>query len=349
VHQIYGLFGDDKPMSNLFQTSNKMWKEVAAGMGAQYHLWNAAEVESLVKQRYPQFWDMYCGVRYPIMRADIGRLAVLHNYGGLYADLDIMPNRTWYAQAALAVPRVQVLPARPSAKTTRQSGTVRTYLEMEVIVGAKGNPMFIDWLTHIRKEIACKSYARKESFWYHAKMRYVYNTTGPRSMARFLKLPANVEHVKSLKFLECNHFKEAKDLTQMQRRYFDVISHESNSYFTDAHEIKVPVGPADESLPTLPMAKRMRVTAPSQEMKEHDAANGRDPSDGSQTGACSSELDALKVETQRLQAEVSAYRDRESALRKQFRKYKNSTATQTVLQDMPKDLRHWLTHERSKD
>ena len=36
VHQIYGLFGDDKPMSKLFQTSNRMWKEVAAGMGAQY-------------------------------------------------------------------------------------------------------------------------------------------------------------------------------------------------------------------------------------------------------------------------------------------------------------------------
>ena len=83
VHQIYGLFGDDKPMSKLFQTSNRMWKEVAAGMGAQYHLWNAAEVESLVKQRYPEFWDMYRGVRYPIMRADIGRLVVLHNYGGM--------------------------------------------------------------------------------------------------------------------------------------------------------------------------------------------------------------------------------------------------------------------------
>ena len=55
VHQNFGLFGDDKPMSNFFQTSNRMWKEVAAGMGEQYHLWNAAEVESLVKQRYPQF------------------------------------------------------------------------------------------------------------------------------------------------------------------------------------------------------------------------------------------------------------------------------------------------------
>ena len=70
-------------------------------------------------------------------------------------------------------------------------------------------------------------------------------------MAKFMKRPANAEHFKTLKFLECNHFKEAKDLTQMQRRYFDVISHESNSYFTDAHEILVAVGLGDESLPPL--------------------------------------------------------------------------------------------------
>ena len=71
--------------------------------------------------------------------------------------------------------------------------------------------------------------------------------------------------------------------------YSDVISHESNSYFTDAHEVLVHVGPVDEVSPPLPMAKRMRVKAPSQEMKEHDAANGRELV-ASQIGACSSEL-----------------------------------------------------------
>ena len=75
----------------------------------------------------------------------------------------------------------------------------------------------------------------------------------------------------------------------MQRRYFYVISHVSNSYFTDAHEILVPVGLGGEVLPSRPMAKRMRVKAPSQEMKEHDAANGRELV-ASQIGACSSEL-----------------------------------------------------------
>ena len=108
VHQIYGLFGDGKPMSALFQESHRRWSDVAAGMGAQYHLWNADELESLVKQRYPQLWDMYCGVRCPIMRSDIGRIVVIHAYGGLYADLDIYPNRTWYEQSSFTLPRVQM-------------------------------------------------------------------------------------------------------------------------------------------------------------------------------------------------------------------------------------------------
>ena len=106
IHQIYGLFGDGKPMSDLFITSRDMWTRVAEGIGAKYILWTAPDVESLMKQRYPQFWDMYCGVRYPIMRVDIGRVAIIHTYGGLYSDLDVMPNRLCYEQADLVLARV---------------------------------------------------------------------------------------------------------------------------------------------------------------------------------------------------------------------------------------------------
>ena len=39
----------------------------------------------------------------------------------------------------------------------------------------------------------------------------------------------------------------------------DVISYQSQSYFTTEHEIRVPVGPGDKVLPPLPTTKRMRV------------------------------------------------------------------------------------------
>jgi hypothetical protein len=264
VHQMYGLFGDNKPMSPLFQASQRKWVEVAAGMGAQYHLWSAAEVESLVKQRYPQFGDMYCQVRYPIMRCDIGRLMILHGYGGLYADLDTMPGRAWYQQVQLAVPRVQILKTTGSGLKARRLAAKKkqtkicSFLEMEVIVAAQGNAIVLDWLEHIRQEIAGKPYKKRSSFWYNAKMRYVYNTTGPISMQRFFRLSANASRLKDMKFLECNHFKNKQSLEPSQHHRFDIISYESNSYFTDAHEIHVPVGLGDGPLPPLPTAKRLR-------------------------------------------------------------------------------------------
>ena len=57
VHQIYGLFGDGKEMSPLFLASSMQWMKVAGNMGANYHLWHAAEVESLVQDPlYYWYW-----------------------------------------------------------------------------------------------------------------------------------------------------------------------------------------------------------------------------------------------------------------------------------------------------
>jgi hypothetical protein len=280
VHQIYGLFGDDKPMSELFQKSQKMWRDVAAHMGAKYHLWNAAEVESLMKKHYPKYWAMYCGARYPIMRCDIGRLAILHCYGGLYSDLDCMPNRAWYGQAELALSRVKKLQKlccvgrpklrlavkkamkkKPTGRTSRHKPTSRDvdeYLDMEVIIGSAGNIVFLDWLAYVHQEIASKPYAQKKSFWYCAKMRYVFHTTGPHSMNRFLTKYRNDVDA-DIKYLECNYFKEVDSLSENRKRLFDVISYPSQSYFTKKHAIHVPVGLGDGSLPLLPTSKRMRV------------------------------------------------------------------------------------------
>ena len=214
-------------------------------MGATYHLWNADEVESLMKQRYPQYWDMYCNVRYPIMRADIGRIAILHTYGGLYADLDVHPNRGFYEQVKFAVarcPRQQkkksgkVKAVRLPAKKTRTC-RASTFLDMEVIVGSAGNAVFLAWLEYIREQIAEKPYKNKKNIFYKWRMRYVFHTTGPRGMTRFLNQRANAAYKRDMTFLECNHFKDAETLTAHEKRKFDVISYQSQSYFTTKHSM----------------------------------------------------------------------------------------------------------------
>jgi hypothetical protein len=268
VHQIYGLFRDGKPMSDLFEDSHRKWSEVATRMGAKYHLWDVDEVESLMKHEYTKFWRMYQDVRYPVMRADIARIAILHRFGGLYSDLDVKPNRCFYTQSEFGLARVsemcpKSLPKKVngkllSAKRNKSGAQWKTWLDMEVIVGTAGNPIFIDWLKYIRKQIPMFKYKKKGSCYNRRKMRYIWHTTGPHAMNRFLKTPVAVEKLRGFRHLECNSFKDVDSMNDSRMRHFDVISFESMSYKTDEVEIRVPVGLGEKALPILVATKRMR-------------------------------------------------------------------------------------------
>ena len=107
-HQMYVFFfRDGKPMPPLFEASRSAWQAQAEKTGARYHLWNPAEVESLIKAMMPQFWGLYVNLRFPhIQRCDIGRLIILFCCGGMYVDLDVLPNRESYMQVEFAVCRI---------------------------------------------------------------------------------------------------------------------------------------------------------------------------------------------------------------------------------------------------
>ena len=367
VHQVYGLFGDDKPMSALFETSNKQWKDVATLMSAHYHLWNTGEVEALVKKKYPQHWEMYSGVRYPIMRCDMARLMILHAYGGLYADLDTLPNREWYEDAEFALGRVKEL-----KKTTMSSKHGEgMYCEMEIIMGTKGNDIFLRWLNHMQAEIKRLPYKGPgaKPFWKMARARYVLHTTGPKSMKRFLNLPINAQIVGDMKYLELNNFKNAEQLTSNAKRCFDVVTHESNSWFTDEYEIIVAVGAGDTPLPAIPVPKRLRVkcarphtfrpgamrrrVAADQVIDAMEVCSREDAKENSEAGRADTEVKnelswvtevkANWAESRALADRLTAYQDRESQLRKFFKKFQGCVGVDTTLAFMEDDLAKWVT------
>ena len=340
VHQIYGLFGDGKPMSDLFMESSRLWRAVADTMGASYHLWNVADVEGLMKQSYGEFWAMYCGARYPIQRVDIARLAIIHRCGGLYVDLDVKPNRDWYAHTRLGLGQVLESDARPHLKG---------FLEMEVIIGERANPVFIDWLMHIRDEIARKPYHDPDSFWYTAKVRYVYHTMGPLSLRRFLRLPANANVVADLTYVTMNDFQDCDTLTARRRARLDVISHESNSYFTKEQSIFVPVGSGDSPLPSCASRKRIRAKSPSARRAVRRVADDHGPlvvtfDQGTQTEATAltaAEREELQVLREATQDGLTAKQHMVDLMRF-FKKFRKSTALRSLLQDMPPDLKKWV-------
>ena len=45
-------------------------------------------IEELIGQHYPWALDMFQGYNMEVKKADVGRVFILHHYGGLYLDLD---------------------------------------------------------------------------------------------------------------------------------------------------------------------------------------------------------------------------------------------------------------------
>ena len=122
-------------------------------------MWDADEVDTLIRTHYAFLWETYKDVRYSVMRADVGRAAVLHRYEGLYSDLDVFPNRCSYRQVPFAVRM------RPSRLT--KPGSQPTFLDMEVIVGNANHPMLLKWLHFMVSEIA--RFKFDHGFWRVAK------------------------------------------------------------------------------------------------------------------------------------------------------------------------------------
>lgn len=56
----------------------------------EYKLWTDASSEAFIELHYPKLAATYKNYPYVIQRADAIRYAILHHYGGLYIDLDIV-------------------------------------------------------------------------------------------------------------------------------------------------------------------------------------------------------------------------------------------------------------------
>jgi hypothetical protein len=56
--------------------------------GWEYRLWDDAANEALIAEHYPEFLGYFRNATPSILRIDLVRLAYLHRFGGVYADLD---------------------------------------------------------------------------------------------------------------------------------------------------------------------------------------------------------------------------------------------------------------------
>lgn len=85
IHQVWDHpAGMEMPLK--LQILSHTWKEKHPQW--EYHLWNVEEMRELVRVYYPDFWETYQNFPLDIQRWDAIRYMILHQYGGVYVDLD---------------------------------------------------------------------------------------------------------------------------------------------------------------------------------------------------------------------------------------------------------------------
>ena len=168
VHQIFGLLDDEIP--ELFVTCSKKVKEWCINNKYDYILWNKSMCDIFVSENYPEYEELYNNVRYKIMKVDIVRFLILHKHGGLYMDMDCVPKL--------------ISVKENDFKIAYKVAPKRKHYEMEIIQSFKGNKLLLEFLDYVKTQIEEKNKIEIYKTW---KARYVYHTTGPYSLNRFLK------------------------------------------------------------------------------------------------------------------------------------------------------------------
>jgi hypothetical protein len=62
----------------------------------EYRFWDDQDIDDLVRDYYPKYYDMYSNFPIHIMKIDFVRFCILHKFGGIYADLDMFCYQNFY-------------------------------------------------------------------------------------------------------------------------------------------------------------------------------------------------------------------------------------------------------------
>jgi|688.fasta_scaffold00020_8 hypothetical protein len=88
---IHQTWRSDK-LPSIFEKINE--KNKVLNSEFEFKMWSHSpgppDIDEFIKKEYNDIYHIFKGVKYGVQKADIGRLAILHYYGGIYYDLDIM-------------------------------------------------------------------------------------------------------------------------------------------------------------------------------------------------------------------------------------------------------------------
>lgn len=72
------------------------WKRWFPEPEYQHFMWNDEDIDNLIQNSYPEYWNLYQSFACHIIKIDFSRHAILHMHGGIYADMDLFCYKNFY-------------------------------------------------------------------------------------------------------------------------------------------------------------------------------------------------------------------------------------------------------------
>jgi mannosyltransferase OCH1-like enzyme len=173
IHQIYFDFGSGSyrnipdyarhhDLTEVFCRDNKI----------ELRFWNEEEVETLIEEHYPEFFETYHEFPHKIQKVDFAKYIILHKFGGIYLDMDVKPLQS-----------LEDLFKRDFFFVRWNSD--KNNKPYNAVMGTSMfSPLFYEILLH-----SCESFEEKKDMPIYKKWfgRFVFQTTGHFMLNRVLK------------------------------------------------------------------------------------------------------------------------------------------------------------------
>ena len=111
------------------------WKEKFPDF--EYKMWTDDDLDSLIKNDFAYFYDIYKNYDVNIKRIDIARYFILYKYGGIYADMDYICFKNFY----------DLLP-KDKVSISESPWRENEYLQNALMISPKESPF---WMKVIEK------------------------------------------------------------------------------------------------------------------------------------------------------------------------------------------------------
>jgi mannosyltransferase OCH1-like enzyme len=165
THQIW----KGEKMPNIFNEYRKEWLDMFPDYNHMFH--KDDDLRDLIKNYYFDYLEIYDSFQYDIERIDFFRCAMLHHYGGIYIDLDVLPLKS--LDSFLSENKV-ILGFEPDEHLTHwKINRGNKIIGNALMISPKGNVFWLNLMDYIKKNYV----------WGKGP---VYNT-GPICISKFYK------------------------------------------------------------------------------------------------------------------------------------------------------------------